>query len=79
MMFQGAYDSAQAIMPAYPFRLSIIRIADLLLEGDSECVLHEETVFVHDVSEATIIAIGLLKLYGGDGFSIRRSEEDLRV
>jgi hypothetical protein len=79
MIFQGTDDGTQAMVPAYPFSLSITRIADLPPGRHCECVLHEETVVVCDVYEATVIASRLLRLYGGDGYSVRRSEEVLIV
>ena len=78
MTFLGCEDGSEPRMPGHPFNLTVTRNLDLPASQCRECVLHEEILFVHDVSELALIANQLVRVHGGDGFSIRRVEEALR-
>lgn len=79
MIIPGCDDGSESRMPGHPFNLTVTRNLDLPADLCRECVLHEEILFVHDVSELALIANHLVKVHGGDGFSIRRVEAALKT
>jgi len=72
-------DTANWVAPSRPYSLVITQTVDILSRGAGERVLHEEVLFAHDVSELAPIARNLLKVHGGDGFTIRRPEAELQA
>ena len=70
-------ENGNGSMPGQPFNLTVTRNLDFLASPTVECVLHEEILLVDDVSDLALIADHLVKVYGGDGFSIRRVQEAL--
>jgi hypothetical protein len=77
MISLGRDNRIESRRPGLPFDLIITRILELPTGRASEWVLHEETLVVRDTSELVPIANHLVKVFGGDGFSIRRSEKDV--
>ena len=73
MIFQDS-DNRMGSMPGQPFNLTVTRNLDFQASRSIECVLHEEILLVDDVRDLALIADQLVKVYGGDGFSIRRVE-----